>query len=63
LEREKMDKEWSQHPASTTGTELRTSPPEREKEGLGTVEVGEERSGKVWDVASNLASAAFPRPS
>lgn len=34
-----------------------------EKGGLGTVEVGGERSGKVRDVASNLASAAFPRPS
>lgn len=34
-----------------------------EKGGLGTVEVGGERSGKVWDLASNLASAAFPRSS
>lgn len=35
----------------------------RERKRGSEVEVGGERSGKVWDVASNLASAAFPRPS
>lgn len=71
LDQERYKRDLEREKRIRSGANIQHQPQEqssgrarwREKGGLGTVEVRGKRSGKVWDVASNLASAAFPRPS